>query len=717
MSPDLASALDARVRPVARPPGYRLAALGVALGMVLLPLVYVALVAGLAALVLGYAVVGLGVFQAGFGMATALMYLGPLVIGGMVVLFLVKPLFAPARKKSEPVSLSADAEPVLFAFVDRLAEAVGAPRPSRVDVDTRANASAGFRRGVWSMAGSDLVLTIGLPLAGDLTVRQLAGVLAHEFGHFTQGAGMRLTYLVESVSRWFERVVYERDALDVKLEDAAAGAGGWAGLVLVLGLKGVALGRWVLRGLMVVGRRLSRGLLRQMEFDADRYEVRVAGAQAFRQTSDRLALLGAAEGAAYDDLAIRIRDRRLPDDLPALVEATRAEIPDAAANEMLAQIHAARTGPLDTHPAVAERVAAAEREGGDGLALPDVPARTLFADFDALCRRATAAFYDEVLAERATMALVSTRETLAERAAETAAFAALNRMFQSVSVLPRVGPDLLDEPTPEVGLSAVRRRTVALAGPARALAARVSEAGQGRMQAEQGRALAQATVQYTAADFGLDRVNADHARERAAEHGRAQDAARAELAPFHAAQRDRLAAALGSAAALAEPPVALGEARGWLVALEALDAEHGDVDDVQVAVAQASLLVKVAFANRQDEHLVGRAIESAGAVREALKVLRARLREVAYPFQHGTERVTLGDYVVPLLPGRDQVGAAVHAGLDAGERLREVRSRCWAGLAQVVEHVEAAHGLAPLPEPAAEPTAEPTAEPLAEAAR
>lgn len=53
------------------------------------------------------------------------------------------------------------------------------------------------------------MLTIGLPLVAGLSLQQLAGVLAHEFGHFSQGAGMRLTYIVRSINAWFLRVVYE----------------------------------------------------------------------------------------------------------------------------------------------------------------------------------------------------------------------------------------------------------------------------------------------------------------------------------------------------------------------------------------------------------------------------------------------------------------------------------------------------------------------------
>ena len=212
--PDLA-ALDVRLPAPRRERSYRASAALVAVGMVALPLLYLGLLAALAAAVVWYAIYGpelIGGLRVGF--ATLFAYLSPLFVGAVALLFLVKPLFARRARQGEPVVLQPADEPALFSFVDRLATAVGAPAPREIRVDVQANASASFRRGLWSMAGDDLVLTIGLPLADALTVRQFAGVLAHEFGHFTQGAGMRLTYLVETISRWFERVVYERDAWD-----------------------------------------------------------------------------------------------------------------------------------------------------------------------------------------------------------------------------------------------------------------------------------------------------------------------------------------------------------------------------------------------------------------------------------------------------------------------------------------------------------------------
>src|SRR5205814_4243365 len=146
-------------------------------------------------------------------------YIAPLVIGAIVIVFMFKPLFAPPAKEGRRRSLTPTSDPLLFEFVERICALVGAAMPRRIDIDCDINASASFRRGWLSLIlGRDLVLTIGMPLAAGLSLQQFAGVLAHEFGHFSQGAGMRLTYVVRSINMWFLRVVYQRDEWDEWLE-------------------------------------------------------------------------------------------------------------------------------------------------------------------------------------------------------------------------------------------------------------------------------------------------------------------------------------------------------------------------------------------------------------------------------------------------------------------------------------------------------------------
>ena len=361
-------------------PQYRAAMALVAAGMLALPVVYLALIALVAAGLGWYAVHATGLFDAGGSSrdlrGAVLAYLGPLVAGGVLLLFMVKPLFVRRRRDGDVLSLTRADEPRLFEFVARLCRLVGAPEPVRIDVDCRVNASASFRRGLLSLFRRDLVLTIGLPLAAGLDLRQFAAVLAHEFGHFSQRGGMRMTFLVNAVNVWFARVVYERDEWDRRL--AVASRQGYWLIVLVALLTSacVWLTRRVLWCLMVAGRAISSLMSRQMEFDADQYAVRVSGASAFAEMTRRLPVLAAAEGGAFHDLSTAWTERRLGDDFPLLVMENERQMPADVRGRVRKADDERRAGWFDSHPTAAARIAAAEKLGDAGVFTATVPAAT-----------------------------------------------------------------------------------------------------------------------------------------------------------------------------------------------------------------------------------------------------------------------------------------------------------------------------------------------------
>lgn len=76
--------------------------------------------------------------------------------------------------------------PRLFNELHRIATAVGQPMPSEVYLVADVNAFVTRRGGVMGI-GSRPVMGIGLPLLQALTVSELRGVLAHEFGHYHGG--------------------------------------------------------------------------------------------------------------------------------------------------------------------------------------------------------------------------------------------------------------------------------------------------------------------------------------------------------------------------------------------------------------------------------------------------------------------------------------------------------------------------------------------------
>jgi Zn-dependent protease with chaperone function len=283
---EILAAFGARIQPVRPSAVYRLSVVIVTIAMVLLPSIYIGLIGLIVAALYYHAVYDIAIFQhvgkgSGASKGAILIYLGPLIAGAMVVAFMLKPLFAkPAQRETVHV-LESDAEALLHAFVAKICDSVGAPRPSRIEADSEVNASArreGFLLGIF---GNTLVLRIGLPLVAGLNLRQFAGVLAHEFGHFSQGAGMRLAVVIMSINSWFARVVYERDSWDEGLAQWSTSGGTEVMILVGLIRLSIWLTRRILWVLMWVGHLVTVSLRRQMEYDADRYEARMVGAGRF----------------------------------------------------------------------------------------------------------------------------------------------------------------------------------------------------------------------------------------------------------------------------------------------------------------------------------------------------------------------------------------------------------------------------------------------------
>lgn len=382
------------IAPVRTTLAYRMALALVGMMMVLLPLVYLALLAGAAWCVWWHLTTNVRMLSNhGLrGRAAALPFLGylaPLVIGSVLVIFMVKPLLARRPREAEPTSLKPDEEPALFAFVAAVCRAVGAPLPKRIDVDMHVNASASHRRGLLSLFGNDLVLTIGLPLVAGLSVEQFAGVLAHEFGHFTQGAGMGFGALIHRVNAWFARVVWQRDAWDVWLAGLSESIDLRVGWILWLARGCVWLVRTVLFGLMWVAHAISCHLSRQMEYDADLHQTRLVGGKVVADTLARLPLLVVAEQKAWRTLGESWVEGVVADDIPGLVLAQERRLSTEEREAITRSSREGRTELFATHPADGERIARARAANAVPLLSCPEPATRLFADFPALCRTFT----------------------------------------------------------------------------------------------------------------------------------------------------------------------------------------------------------------------------------------------------------------------------------------------------------------------------------------
>jgi Zn-dependent protease with chaperone function len=375
----------------------------VAIMMLLLPVVYVFMIGGAGWLTYLWGIQAAGLLRYNIGgfylyMAQLLLYVTPLFAGIVLVTFMVKPIFARRAPCAQPLALNREAEPLLFAFVNEVCQAVRAPLPRRIDVNCQLNASAGFRRGFWSFLGHDLVLTVGLPLVAGFNTRQFAGIVAHEFGHFTQGAGMRLTYVIRTVNGWFMRVVYERDSWDLALKELAESHEWRLAIIASIARLGVWFSRLLLTGLMLVGHAVGCFMLRQMEFDADSYAIKLAGSKAFEEITARMRLLSYAMDRSYKDLRTKWNiNRALPEDFPDYFLDHHAQTPESIQTQLLDRLGMARTRWFDTHPADADRIRAARQAAEPGILSLTSSATNLFSNFAALSRQVTLLHYADDL--------------------------------------------------------------------------------------------------------------------------------------------------------------------------------------------------------------------------------------------------------------------------------------------------------------------------------
>jgi Zn-dependent protease with chaperone function len=323
---------------------------------------------------------------------------------------MIKPVFARRRRAPVGAVHNPAFEPRIGNLIETVCRAVGAPAPRRIEFDCSTDASAGFAGGWSGLMRNRMVLRLGLSLVATVSQRELAGILAHEFGHFRQGIGMRMSFFIREVNGWFARVVYHRDAWDERLETAIESQQNWVGFMSVFASLGVMVARAVLWLFMMVGHGISAFLMRQMEFDADAAEIRLAGSDAFKRTTRKLLTLCAMRAAADQQVAeIWQFHRHLPDNLPILLEHYLRSVPAEIVASIELNLQQTKAHWSATHPSPSERMQRAEAMGCCGQELADAPARDLFENFEDLCRGVTIGHYHNLGVSMASNCLVPVR--------------------------------------------------------------------------------------------------------------------------------------------------------------------------------------------------------------------------------------------------------------------------------------------------------------------
>jgi Zn-dependent protease with chaperone function len=715
-------------------PLYNLGLILVAFAMLLLPLIYLGLITGVVYLLYCHATESIELLQRfSSGRVAFFVYLAPMVVGSLLVLFMIKPLFVRRVRHSRPSKIERQDEPLLFAFVEKLCTRVGAPMPNEIHLDINVNASAGFRRGILSIFTNDLVLTIGLPLAAGLNLHQFAGILAHEFGHFAQTTGMRVTYIIRSLNLWFERVVYEEDEWDERIRRWSRDWDFRIAVILLVARLFIWITRKILWVLMFFGHAISSFMLRQMEYDADRYETHLVGSEVFESTTQRMLELSLAHEWAFQDLGKAWEEGRLVDNLPALILANERQIPEDLRQKVLkASLLDARTGLFHTHPCDLDRISSARKLKAQPLFKLDIshgkiqshieqaktrdgakifssspPASILFKEFSARARRVSLDYYRGVFGKEVmSKNLVSVEAMVKSHVDEWEYSRALNRFSQGqFTVLRPIG---LPQDCFKAGVD--YHKIPPMLKSSRELIVRSAEDYDHRlkkfntleiriMEAFQNRALLDGGIHLSAAE-----VKAMEKVFQEVEQGQ-RLAVIDELNSFEKLLRDRLTGALqllnlqDVAAKIDTSEDPKQTAERFMKTAHALENQLSAVRDLQIGYQQLAVLINRAEGEENNEKLVRQVRLKMEDLRQMLARLRRLLMDITYPFEHTQDQMSLGEFAIAEVPGRDELAPLLDRAFEAVDRLFRVYARLAARLAHLAELVEKALGLPPLPEP------------------
>lgn len=717
-------AFEGNIEPVTPTLMYRLCALLVSFVMILLPVIYIAMIGGVIWGVYYHAVHSLGLFEAGNSSSATrnrgkgmvllfLVYLAPLVVGVILIIFMLKPLFSRPSHSSAFRALKREKEPLLFMFVDQVCDAVGAPRPVQINLDIQVNASAGFRRGWLSMLGNDLVLTIGMPLVAGLSIRQFSGVLAHEFGHFSQGAGMRLSFIIRSINMWFMRVVYERDAWDDRLEYLSQSIDIRVSWILHLARLFVWVTRKILWLLMMMGHLVSGFLMRQMEFDADRYEARLAGSRCFAATSKRLALLGVANQGALNDLGQFYAEGRLVDNFPALININLSKMPEEVKRAVDKHIREEQTGWFDTHPATLERIANIQNEDPEGIFRLKSPATILFSEFSREAKFVTRDFYYGVFGKKIPREdLHSVDELLVRQDAENESHKAVQRFYQGAIYPNR--PLLFSESAvraPEDAkqcaqdLKSSREKLLKYREKYQSFVDEYREYESKSMSVTMAEVAVRARLKLNVDDpFFKSLKNYDKVINAKQGLERKKVGTRVELEKYETLIVNRLERALQLfyipkvQTQIADAALWERDLRDLLLALQATSSQISRLWELHMNSVALQVLLRFFDELRTDDKYCEVVLSEMEKMETLLNSIYNRFKRLLYPFEHSRVDISIAEFALAKIPESNNPGELLGAAEALFENLMALNHRVLGRLCLLAEEVETLLGFEVLPE-------------------
>jgi len=370
---------------------YKLGILLVIIMSAVAPLIYLGIISALVTGIVSYSIhIPEVIANTKTVIAKAAFVVIPLLVMSVLLLFIIKPLFSRYSPLNQ-FTLKRKDHPALFNLVKVMCEKIGVPVPVKIVVNNEVNAAASAAKGLSSLLRGKLQLTIGLPLVACMSMREFAGVLAHEFGHFSQTSAMTAYYLINTINYWFYSRAYEQDAWDDRLDKWAQKAD-WniVAMAAVMTAKlGIYLTRQMFKGLYHFNFNVTAFMSRHMEHDADVYESIISGSQQFKSTSIKLRKISYANYDVENINKSAWNESKLLRNIPLAISDIEKSYDERLLEHIENDMQSSETKAWDSHPADHERVNHVLKRNDPGMIMFDFPANMLCINFNKLCEQLT----------------------------------------------------------------------------------------------------------------------------------------------------------------------------------------------------------------------------------------------------------------------------------------------------------------------------------------
>lgn len=365
-----------------------------AAAMLVLPLLYLGGLALIARLLYGQLVDQLSLFTTLNPVAALPLYVLPALALTLLGFLWLEPILQVRGDADEGIALDAEAQTELYAWCARLCHVLEVPPPTRIRLHLGSASSVELRNGLTSLWHQELELSLAASQLVGLSAPQLACTVGHELARFAQWRVMKLAYLIDGVHTGFAHGVEGESRLAAPLHRLADSENEHLALAGNLGQVTLAWLRLPLTGLMRLSAFLSRPVLRELAFRADRATAQLHGPALSAEALLQAAWLSEADELAETKNWQAWAEGQLVDDrvLLTLRCARQSENADLAPfrQELLAE-EPSRWSRL---PTIGERLSAlAELPPDSGVCTGEPSPLPQLRDFPSLSRRLTEACY------------------------------------------------------------------------------------------------------------------------------------------------------------------------------------------------------------------------------------------------------------------------------------------------------------------------------------